>query len=175
MSAANLGHALSLIFGSEGAFTDNRADPGNWTGGKVGVGSLHGTKYGIAANTYPDLDIKNLTLADATEIYRRDYASKIRFDDLPAGVDYATLDYAVNSGPQKAAMDLQHVAGVDSDGQIGPKTLAAVKAIDPTIAINNLCDRRLAFLKRLRTWMKFGKGWSRRIATVRSEALRMIA
>lgn len=173
MTASNLGSSLSLIFGSEGGFTDDRADPGNWTGNKVGRGELKGTKFGIAAGSHPTLDIKALTLAEATDIYRRDYAAKVRFDDLPAGVDYATLDYAVNSGPQKAAVYLQKIVGAVADGNIGPKTLAAVAAHDPHIVINQLCDGRLAFLKRLSSWARYGKGWSRRVASVRSEALKM--
>lgn len=173
MTAANLGHALEQIFGHEGGFTARRSDPGNWTGGKIGRGKLKGTKFGIAANSYPALDIKNLTIADATEIYRRDYAAKVRFDDLPSGLDFATLDYGINSGPHKAVMDLQHVAGVADDGRIGPVTLRAVRSKDGNALINALCDRRLAFLQRLRTWPEFGRGWNRRVAAVRAEALRM--
>lgn len=175
MTASNLAPSLEKIFGHEGGFTDRKSDPGNWTGGKVGKGKLKGTKFGIAANSHPDLDIKNLTLADATEIYRRDYASKIKFDALPAGVDYATLDYAINSGPKKAAMDLQHVAGVADDGKIGPITLEAVRSKDAAMLIDDLCSRRLAFLQRLSIWDEYGKGWSRRVKSVHAEALRMAA
>ncbi len=56
--------------GHEGKFTDNPKDDGNWTGGKQGRGELKGTKYGIAAKSYPHLDIKNLTLDEATAIGR---------------------------------------------------------------------------------------------------------
>lgn len=173
MTAANLGPALEHIFGHEGGFTDNRADPGNWTGGKVGVGKLLGTKFGIAANSYPKLDIRNITLGDAAEIYRRDYAAKVRFDDLPSGLDFAMLDFAINSGPSRAAKYLQRVVGAVDDGQIGPATIAAVANADVKATINRLCDKRLAFLQQLPTWGKFGKGWGRRVASVRAEALKM--
>ena len=33
----NFDKAFKLLIGHEGGFTDNRSDPGNWTGGKVGV------------------------------------------------------------------------------------------------------------------------------------------
>lgn len=42
--------------------TDDRNDKGNWTGGRVGVGQLKGTKYGISAAAYLHLGIKSLTL-----------------------------------------------------------------------------------------------------------------
>lgn len=32
--------AFQLLLDHEGKFTSNRAAPGNWTGGKVGVGQL---------------------------------------------------------------------------------------------------------------------------------------
>ena len=54
--------AFRRLIGHEGGYSTDRRDPGNWTGGKVGVGVLKGTKYGIAANTYPNLDIKNLVV-----------------------------------------------------------------------------------------------------------------
>jgi lysozyme family protein len=173
MAAENLEHSLAQIFGHEGGLSMDASDPGNWTGGKIHHGDLKGTKYGIAANSYPHEDIRHLTIERATEIYRRDYAAKISFDDLPAGVDFGTLDYAVNSGTHKAAMDLQRAVSVADDGHIGPLTIKAVKAADPLEVIHHLCNRRLAFMHRLSTWPTYGKGWTRRVEAVRAEALRM--
>lgn len=174
MTARNLDIALSKIFGHEGGYTSARSDPGNWTGGKIGKGKLKGTKYGISAQSYPHLDIRNLTLAKATEIYRRDYAKKIRFDDLPAGVDYATFDFAINSGTSRAAKFLQNVVGVEQDGVIGPATLTAVRAFDPAEIITQLCDDRLAFMQSLkRMWPIYGKGWERRVTEVRAFSLKL--
>src|SRR5690554_991684 len=65
--------AFERLIGHEGKFTDNRADRGNWTTGRVGVGELKGTKFGISAMTYPHLDIKSLTLEQAKDIYLRDF------------------------------------------------------------------------------------------------------
>lgn len=174
MTAKNLDASLAQIFGHEGGYSADRRDPGNWTGGRVGRGTLKGTKFGIAASSYPGVDIKGLTLAQATAIYRQDYAAKIRFDDLPSGIDHAVLDFAINSGPRRAAEYLQRIVGVTADGWIGPATIAAVrKAKAWDAVINRLCDDRLAFLKRLSTWATYGKGWSRRVAAVRAFALKL--
>jgi len=54
--------SFKVLIGHEGGYSDDRNDPGNWTGGKVGVGELLGTKYGVAANSYPMEDIQGLTL-----------------------------------------------------------------------------------------------------------------
>ena len=45
------------VFTTEGSLTKNQDDPGNWTGGKVGVGLLKGTKGGIAAATSNSLTV----------------------------------------------------------------------------------------------------------------------
>jgi hypothetical protein len=49
----------------------------------------------------------------------------------------------------------------------------AVRARESADLIARLCDERLAFLKRLRTWPVFGSGWGRRVAEVRRAALAM--
>lgn len=173
MTASNLPRSLELIFGAEGGFSDDPRDPGNWTGGARGKGKLLGTKFGIAANSYPHIDIRHLTIQGATDIYHRDYASKINFDRLPLGVDYATLDYAINSGPHKAAMDLQNVVDVADDGQIGDITIRAVLSRNPISVLADLCDRRLRFLQRLSGWHTYHNGWTARVATVKAEGTKM--
>lgn len=152
------------LIGSEGAWTIDERDPGNWTGGRVGVGTLKGTKFGIAANTYPDLNIRDLTLDDARAVYFRDWWTKLAADELPPAVAYQVWQFAVNAGMGTAKRGLQFAVGVAQDGQIGPLTLAAVKRAD-------LCDILLRFnsfvlthYTSLSTFGTFGKGWSRRVA-----------
>jgi len=94
--------------------------------------------------------------------------------ELPAGVDLVVVDAAVNSGPGRAAKWLQACVGVDVDGDIGPKTLAAVSAFDATQLIDDYGRRRLAFLLDLPTWETFGKGWTKRVAAVRLESLDLV-
>ena len=62
--------AFRVVVGEEGGFTANPADPGNWSGGRCGVGRCVGTKYGISGAAYPDLDINALDLTSAEGIYR---------------------------------------------------------------------------------------------------------
>lgn len=44
MSRSNFTPSMGIVLQHEGGFTDDRRDPGNWTGGKVGKGVLLGTK-----------------------------------------------------------------------------------------------------------------------------------
>jgi lysozyme family protein len=111
-----------------------------------------------------------LTPVKVAPMYRRKYWDKVRGDELPAGVDLLVFDAAVNSGPGRAAKWLQACVGVDVDGDIGPKTLAAVNAFDATQLIDDYGRRRLSFLLDLPTWGTFGKGWTARIAAVKTEA-----
>lgn len=71
MADFNLG--FKIVLKHEGGFQKLPSDKGNWTGGKIGVGMLKGTKYGISAAQFPDLDIENLTIEDTGTIYRAKY------------------------------------------------------------------------------------------------------
>ena len=43
------------------------------------------------------------------------------------------------------------------------------------LLIGAVCDGRLAFLRTLSTWPRFGRGWGRRVEEVRKAALAMAA
>jgi lysozyme family protein len=64
--------------------------------------------------------------------------------------------------------------GAKADGIIGLKTLAKVEANRTHDIIDRMLDRRLGFLRRLRIWATFGRGWSRRVEGVRQMAMEMI-
>lgn len=80
----------------EGGYQKEYKDSGNWTGGKVGLGELKGTNYGISAASWPHLDIVNLTESQAKGIYKDDYW---RFDGIKdQAVADKLFDLAVNMG-----------------------------------------------------------------------------
>ncbi|MBK3411478.1 putative peptidoglycan-binding domain-containing protein, partial [Methylobacterium ajmalii] len=99
----------------------------------------------------------------------------VQGDALPAGLDYALFDFAVNSGPKRAVIGLQRALGIADDGRLGPVTLAALAGRDVPGLVNALCDGRLAFLRALSTWPRFGRGWGRRVEEVRAAALALHA
>jgi lysozyme family protein len=158
--------AFEIVIGHEGGFTDNSKDPGNWAGGRVGVGALKGTKYGISAASYPGEDIPGMTLDRARSLYKRDYWDKVRGDELPFPVAFVLFDGAINSGPAKSIMWMQEAAGVASDGKFGPITLAAIMKADPDVLASRATGYRLKFMTDLSTWPTFGKGWARRVAAI---------
>jgi lysozyme family protein len=152
----NYGLILQEIFGSEGGFTLDPKDKGNWTGGKVGVGELKGTKYGISAAAYPKLDIRNLTLQQAGEIYRAEYWNAVGGDSLPSGVDYTVMDAAVNSGTSRAR-----------------DWYALTRKPSPDDTIDAYNDKRISFLRGLSSFSTYGRGWLNRVAKVRAKSLAM--
>lgn len=156
--------AFQRLIGHEGGYSNDRNDPGNWTGGKVGVGFLKGTKFGLAANTYPKLDIKNITVVEAKEIYKRDWWDKLGADQLHPAIVYQLWDFAINAGKSRAVKELQQVAGVPDDGIIGPKTISAVKVMEVNDVLLRLAAERLKFYTSLSTWDRYGKGWTNRVA-----------
>lgn len=152
------------LMGHEGAYSDDPADPGNWTGGAVHVGTLKGTKFGISAASYPDLDIRNLTRELVRPIYFRDFWQRLDGDALYDGVAFQLFDFAVNSGIGTAVRYLQRAIGVADDGRWGPFSRAAAKRISETDTIMRLNAERLSYMTRLRNWPTESRGWSRRIA-----------
>ncbi|HEX2753704.1 MAG TPA: glycoside hydrolase family 108 protein [Alphaproteobacteria bacterium] len=166
----NFERSLSLVLKSEGGFVNDPHDPGGAT--NLGVTIATFRQYVNPNGTVADL--KALTTAQAGKVYKGQYWDAVKGDQLPDGVDYAVFDFAVNSGPGRAAKFLQAIVGVSQDGQIGPATLAAAANLPRSTIIQNICDNRLTFLKGLPTWSRFGRGWSSRVASVRTVALAMV-
>jgi len=153
--------AFELVIGHEGGFQNDPNDRGNWSTGVIGRGRNGGTKFGVSQMAYPNLDIKNLTLDQAKEIYRKDYWSKVYADDLPSGLDYLAFDAGINHGPQRAIKLLQEAVGAKADGALGPKTLAAVRAADSRSAIIKFGVERDEFFDDLNN-ERFEDGWRKR-------------
>lgn len=167
----NFARALALVLKSEGGWSDNPADPGGAT--MKGVTLANFRRYVRADATKTDL--RQISDDQVATVYRRFYWDAVLGAELPDGVDYAVFDFAVNSGPGRAAKYLQAAVGAVQDGRIGPATLGAARAKPAGVVIDQLCDARLAFLKRLPTWPTFGRGWSDRVRSVRADALKMTA
>lgn len=165
----NFSRCLAFTLRAEGGFTDNPADPGNWTGGQAGAGVLRGTNFGISAAAYPELDIANLTEAMAAEIYRRDYWAPLQGDALALPVALVAFDAAVNAGLRRAILWLQQAAGVSADGVFGPETLASIQAANALALAREALTRRIDFYARLPGWGSFGLGWSRRVIALAGE------
>ena len=170
--ATEFERALTKVLVHEGGYTNHPRDPGGPT--NKGVTQRVYDDYRKSIGKTPQ-SVKNITDVEIQAIYRRRYWDVIKGDELPSGVGYAVFDGAVNSGVGRAPKWLQAAlrdAGLYTgpiDGVVGPGTLDAVAAHpDHDALIAAMLAKRLAFLKALKTWPTFGRGWSARISGVKA-------
>ena len=143
---------IERVLSHEGGYVNDPRDPGQET------------RWGISKRAYPQVDIRNLTRAQAVDIYRRDFWQRVRGDELPRGFAFQALDAAVNHGIGNAVRWMQRAAGVADDGVIGPVTLAAVQRAQPADLVLRFNAERLRFYAKLTTFATFGRGWVNRVA-----------
>jgi lysozyme family protein len=165
----NFDKCFELVLEDEGGYVNDPRDPG----GRTNMGVTQRAWESYLNRSVTETEMRTLTPENVKPFYKAMYWDKLKGDQLPAGVDYAAYDLAVNSGVSRAAKWLQEIAGVAVDGIIGPKSLEAIRACDAEEVVDVICDMRLEFLQRLSTFGTFGKGWSRRVAEVKEKATSM--
>lgn len=139
----NVEDRITALIGREKGFVNLVADSGG------------PTKFGITQKKLAEArkrpatleDVQGLTEEEAREIYRRDYADA-HIAIAPDEVEELLLDIHANHGPGNFARILQRALGVVVDGQIGPKTRAALAAADGSKLFRELGAARLEFTGR---------------------------
>ena len=89
--------SLQFVLSAEGGYVFNPIDPGGET------------NYGISKRAHPDEDIKNLTLARAMEIYKKEYWDFYKLDDLSMPYCICVMDALVQHRPS-VGVQLQRIA-----------------------------------------------------------------
>lgn len=143
--------AFKRLIGHEGELSDHPKDKGGLT------------KFGVSQRSYPNIDIKALTLDDAKTLYKRDFWDALQMEHLPDGVRFDLFDMAVNSGVSQAVKTLQRAVGAGEDGKLGPVTIACVRDLSDAQVVARFNGARLVFMTNLRDWDHFGRGWARRV------------
>lgn len=132
------------------------------------------TKYGISKKAYPYVDIPNLTIEQAKQIYKKDYWDRCKCDYLPDALSVAVFDFAVNSGIKTAIKKLQIVLGVSVDGIIGNQTIGACNRLNPRKILKDYMNLRLDYLMSLKQWSIYGKGWGARVSRTEKKCEELI-
>jgi lysozyme family protein len=141
-----------------------------WEGGYVCDPSDPGgeTNMGITKRDHPDLDIKNLTVEQAKEIYQRDFWNPLYDKIISQAVANKLFDMGVNMGVPKAVRQLQLVLPPPQtiDGIFGLHTLQAVNLAGESL----LPKYKLSLDRYYRDLVaekpnlnEFLKGWLRRV------------
>jgi lysozyme family protein len=165
----NFEECLEMLLEHEGGYVNNENDRGGMT------------NLGVTRRVYEDWvdrpvseqEMRDLTPEDVAPIYRKNYADRIHFDSLPSGLDWACLDWAINSGASRPAKAIQRAVGATADGVIGPKTLQLVAEKDPEFIIDYVYTVRQSFYESLDDYKHFGRGWSRRNKETLHQAMEM--
>ena len=162
---------LDHVLAQEGGYADHPDDPGGAT--NLGITRKTLARWrGISPwSDLPKSEVMTLAVSEAARIYRAQYWGPGHAGELPAGLDLAVFDFAVNSGPDRALRTLQAVLDVTADGVVGPQTMEAVRHANTGSVIEALCTRRLAFLSGLANFSVFGRGWTNRVAAIRAASL----
>lgn len=152
--------AIAFVLKMEGDYTVDPNDPGGET------------NYGISKTAYPSLDIKNLTMEQAKDIYFKDYWQACQCDQIPAALAMCVFDTAVNQGPRIAKRLLQVVLNVTVDGVIGPNTIGAAHKATERTALKYLAERLMEYKKlydKNPKLLVFEMNWTFRVISLASE------
>lgn len=158
--------AVQHVLAAEGGYTNNINDKGG------------ATNYGITLDTLkiyrnnPSLtsvDVKNLSIAEAKDIYKKMYWDPYSLSNLTdQSLAIAIFDQIVNRGPERAIDDLQIALNYQGcrlavDGVIGPKTIAAANSTDSKKALKDMIKlAQIAYINIAvgdTKQLKFLRGW----------------
>lgn len=145
----NFENCLAVTLGYEGGWSDHSSDPGRATMKGITLATYRRFKPGATKT-----QLRNIPAKDVETIYRAGYWDTLGGDRLAAGVDLATFDAGVNSGPARARKWLMaSIGGPDHN------------------TIKRLCAKRLGFMRSLAIWTTFGRGWSRRVTEIEAKGV----
>jgi lysozyme family protein len=169
----NFDACFAKVIQSEGGYVWDKDD----AGGETNLGVTAGAWGAYLGRPINPGEMKALTKDTVKPFYRQMYWDKVKGDNLPAGVDYAVFDFAVNAGVARAAKFLQRAVGAVDDGVIGSGTLGLVVKTDPQKTLDNFADQKQRFYNGLATnnpsQQKFLKGWLARVDHVHIDAIAM--
>lgn len=164
---------LPAVLEEEGGKVDNPKDPGGRTNKGVTQRTYNGWRrdHGLKVR-----DVYLIEDWEVEAIYGDNYWKPVKGDAIPRGVGYFTFDSAVNSGVSRGSKWLQIALGMRGkqvDGNVGPHTVLAALKASPVAVIQKMAVIRTGFLKGLKTWATFGRGWTKRVNRVEARAVAM--
>lgn len=152
--------AVQVVLNHEGGYVNDPADPGGET------------KYGISKKVYASLDIRNLTIDQAKNVYYRDWWVRFRIGSIQDdAIATKILDTCVNVGARTGITLLQRAlqavgARVVVDGVMGPRTIEAANQVDPRALLTTLRREQANYyqglIRKNPKLARFERGWMKR-------------
>lgn len=156
----NFEQIITNVLKNEGSYVNDPTDMGGET------------NFGISKRSYPDVDIKNLTLDQAKTIYKRDFWDKQQYNNIDNIIIAAKIfDLSVNMGASKANILLQRALRsvgrkVNEDGILGIATLNAINKASSTELLAALRSEAAGYYRSIvvskKEQSKFLQGWLNR-------------
>ena len=147
--------AIKLTLVREGGYVNDPNDAGGET------------NMGISKREYPNLDIKNLTEAQAVEIYREGYWKSFYSQITDQNLANKIFDLGVLFGVGTTVKVLQIVLGLTSDGAFGPTSLEKLNSVDAVSCLaafkSGMVTHCLEVVKSNPNDRRYFAGWVRRI------------
>lgn len=154
----------------EGGFVNDPQDPG----GATNMGITARTLANYLGRSVTVQEVQNLDPEIADRIYYKFYFEPSNCGMLPPSLAVMVFDAAINSGIYRSVCMMQESLGVPVDGRIGPMTAQIAAGCDLAKVVEAAHGERLAFLRRLPTWPRFGGGWTARVDALRAYALQYV-
>ena len=164
---ADFRELIPFILRWEGGFVNDPHDRGGATnqGVTLTTYAAYRQKKGYASTTVDDL--KRMTSAEWREIFKTLYWDRWKADRIRSqSVADILVDWVWASGAWGVKIP-QRLLGVDPDGIVGPRTLAAVEACEPRSLFGRIKTARLQYIddicRRTPANERFRRGWVSRI------------
>lgn len=162
--------AIPTILKHEGGWVNNANDPGGATKYGISLRFLKENKLDLDGDGDIDADdVKGLTTDRATMLYYDWFWVPGRFELVKDQLVATKLfDMGVNMGPRQGWRLAQKACNkyglnLTVDGLVGPQTMLAVNALEPTNYIKTLCDTQKEFYDAIIVQNpkleEFRKGW----------------
>jgi len=148
----NFDQAFAILMDVERGYWD---DP-------VGGPTMWGVTERVARAQGYQGPMRELPLATAKDIAKREYWDRYMCDQFDPAIGYQIFDTAYNGG--HPVQWLQKAVGVQADGVIGAKTIAAVRAAEPAKVVALFNAQRIRYMQSLRNFKDNAGGWFLRIA-----------
>lgn len=148
-----------FILSWEGGFANHPQDPGGATMKGVTLATF---RQVFGANKTVS-DLKNITDEQWHIIFRQYYWDRWKADQIYSqSIANLLVDWVWASGSH-GITKVQELLGVKVDGVVGEKTLNALNSKDRLVLFDKIWKRREQFIKSLKTYPTFGRGWMNRL------------
>lgn len=141
---------------------------GSWSGWKILDEKTKNTTGALKTKTANLLLKDSLFMKEVREFYKKNFWDEMNLDKITdQRIAENMFDFAVNSGVKKAAQKIQQILKLTADGEIGPKSIAAINSTNPEWLLKEYKESRrqffLAIVENNPSQARFINGWMKRV------------